>query len=333
MVVYSSSFCIGSASQGRIKDKWLYQKFKLLLTDFGSMRVFVILFLLYILRESTCKDSQTSQRTVPDPQKAPNIQENTSAKQPLVAPKQVDKDTIDLEDVTDPRYSVLDVDIAGAPARVYIVNPGESIKKVIYGKKDLWKGMPAFSGAQGVQAYDEKCFYCITFLKNGKPNLVMVKVDDISRPHRQYFKYKSKTGCFGRGGPGWKKSTFNYVDETSALKVGSDTPNKLTLDISSPKEDDEKYKLVKEDRDGVTTHFFATKQGYSIEKVVDGGKEICVLDEGSTSFLCTVYSKGSSKLLRVDAEKGYAIIFGWYEKYSGTWTDIKEREFHDKLGK
>lgn len=53
------------------------------------------------------------------------------ARQPDFSPPK-DPRTVDLACLKDPRYKVLDVDIAGAPARVYIVDHREDVKRVKY---------------------------------------------------------------------------------------------------------------------------------------------------------------------------------------------------------
>ncbi|EKX72545.1 hypothetical protein BEWA_050130 [Theileria equi strain WA] len=207
-----------------------------------------------------------------------------------------------------------------------MVRPEESIRKVVKENTNIWTGFIDHSRSGGDRPtvpYIEKRFYCVTFLKNGEPKAILVKVDDA------HGSYKDKTGC--RGKPGWSNtSTYNYTKKLETLKINTDPPKKFTLDISSLKED-ERFKLVKEEKNGVTTHFFATKQGHSIENIMDGETKICELNESFGSFLCEVHSKGDHKLVRVHAEQRYIITFGWYEKSSGTWTAIKEKEFFKKL--
>ncbi|EKX72604.1 hypothetical protein BEWA_050720 [Theileria equi strain WA] len=219
-------------------------------------------------------------------------------------PKELNEDTIDLEDVTDTRYKVVDVDISGIPSRIHLVRPEES-------------------GDRPTVPYIEKCFYCVTFLKNGEPKAILVKVDDA------HGSYKDKTGC--RGKPGWSNtSTYNYTKKLETLKINTDPPKKFTLDISSLKED-ERFKLVKEDRDGIATLYYSSQPGHLIEKIVDGDLEVWTASDNQVCYFCELHSKGDSKLLRMHAEKGYAIIFGWYEKSRGKWNVIREKEFYKKL--
>ncbi|EKX72432.1 signal peptide containing protein [Theileria equi strain WA] len=253
-----------------------------------------------------------------------------AVEQPLKLPPPKDPKTLDLASLADSRYKTVDLSIDGIPARVYLVGPKEDINKVNYSGKDVWKASRFSEGEDGYNTTPEEiCTYCITFIKGTGTAMILVEIHDLSI-YREIFRYKQKTGSNGNES-GWERSPTEYGKKIDALKINTDPPKKFTLDISSLEEGDEKFKLVKENKNDITTLFFATKQGYSIEKVVDGGKEICVLNESFGSFLCEVHSKGDHGLMRVHAEQRYIITFGWYEKKNSKWTDIKEKEFFKKL--
>ncbi|EKX72611.1 hypothetical protein BEWA_044520 [Theileria equi strain WA] len=157
--------------------------------------------------------------------------------------------------------------------------------------------------------------------------MILVNVND-GTVHKEIFRYKEQTGRNGNDKSAWQRST-SYAGEIATLKVSFD-PKKFTLDISSLGED-ENFTLVKEEKNGVLTLLFATKQGYSIEKVVNGSETICAINGDFRSFLCEYHSKGDSKLLRVHTEKDFKVSLSWYEKSSDKWNQMKPDDFLKKL--
>ncbi|EKX73645.1 hypothetical protein BEWA_036810 [Theileria equi strain WA] len=165
-------------------------------------------------------------------------------------PPPSDQKTLDLAYLEDPRYKAVDVDIVGVPARVYVVGPKEDIKKVKLSEgKHGYKDTP-----------EEICTYCIAFLEGTGTAMILVNIND-GTVYREIFK---------RDGDKWSRLTSGYAKKIDALKTYTDPPAKFTLDISSLEEGDEKFKLVKENKNDITTQLFATKQGHSIENIMDG---------------------------------------------------------------
>ncbi|AFZ80954.1 signal peptide-containing protein [Theileria equi strain WA] len=236
-------------------------------------------------------------------------------------PPPKDPKTLDLASLADSRYKTVDLSIDGVPARVYLVGPKEDINKVNYSGEEVWKASRFSEGKHGYKDTPEEiCTYCITFLKEKDTKMILVNIYDVT-VYREIFKQR---------GDKWERST-SYAGEIAALKTHKDPPKKFTLDISSLEEGDEKFKLVKEENNGATTFFFATKQGYSIENIMDGETKVCAINKDFTCYLCELHSKGDSKLIRVHAEKSFKISLSWYEKSGDKWNGITQIDFFKKL--
>lgn len=236
-------------------------------------------------------------------------------------PPPKDPKTLDLASLADSRYKTVDLSIDGVPARVYVVGPKEDINKVECSEKEVWKAPDATGGGNRYNvASGQKCTCCITFLQDTSTNMAVVDIND-GNVLREIFKFDRDE---------WKKAT-NYPQDIAALKTYTDPPAKFTLDISSPKEDGERFKLVKEEKNGVTTQLFATKQGHLIQKVMDGKMDVYTVPRDQVCYLCEIHSKGTSKLLRIHSHKDYKIEFQCYESAGSGWKVVERQYFGGKL--
>ncbi|EKX73419.1 hypothetical protein BEWA_054760 [Theileria equi strain WA] len=238
-----------------------------------------------------------------------------------------DPKTLDLASLTDPRYKTVDVDIAGAPARVYIINHREDVKEVKYNGKEVWKAYDVLD-ASGYTT-PGKCAYCITFLRGTGTAMILVNIHNVT-VYREIFRYKEKTGYFGGGGPGWSRSITEYAQEIAALKTCTGPPTKFTLDISSAKGNG-RFKLKKSVVEGITIRYYSSKPGNLIEKVVDGSAGLWNAEHDTVCYLCELHSKGTSKLLRIHTEQNYKIKLHYFENEGSGWSTLKKYEFEERL--
>ncbi|AFZ79920.1 signal peptide-containing protein [Theileria equi strain WA] len=218
--------------------------------------------------------------------------------------------TLDILDFSKPDPSIcraVETNVGGIPAVVYLLK-SKKVNKIVNGDEGVWKG-----------TYEDKCFYCIAFLKDNEPHIVVIGAKSPVRKSLECYKYKDKTGCCGRGGPGWS-STSSYIKEVNALKVGSNASANFTLDLSSLEEDGERFKLVKEEKNGVTTLFFSTKPGHLIERIVDGNLEVWTASDNQVCYLCEYYPKSASGKVKLHVRKNKdSFSFTSFEKTDGEW--------------
>ncbi|EKX72232.1 hypothetical protein BEWA_046960 [Theileria equi strain WA] len=287
------------------------------------MRVLAVLWTACLVR--FCSASWFSGKSKTDDKDAEII----AVEQPLKFHPPSDPKTVDLASLTDPRYKTVDVNIVGVPARVYMINGKEDIKKVKYNGKDVWKASRFSEGEDGYNTTPEEiCTYCITFIKGTGTAMILVEIHDLSI-YREIFRYKQKTGSNGNES-GWERSPTEYGKEIATLKINTDPPTKFTLDISSLEEDDERFKLVREEKNA-TTLYYSSQPGNLIEKIVDGGRNIFTVPDNHICYLCELHSKGESKLLRIHAEHSYKISLFYYENTGSGWKIIHKDDFLKKL--
>ncbi|EKX73049.1 hypothetical protein BEWA_016100 [Theileria equi strain WA] len=236
-------------------------------------------------------------------------------------------DAIDIKNATDPRYKVLDVHIDGVPSRIFSMDFSANVTNVLDREYTVWKATDP-----GV-----KCLYCIEYLKDGEPKFATVVTKKGDKLEQKNRKYKDQDKCcsctFWRNKKCWKDCNSGFANKINALKTYTDPPTKFTLDISSPKEDDDKFKLVGEEKNGVTTHFFAARKGYGIGTIADDGKNILSLNGDLTFFLCEVHSKGDHGLMRLYFRHNGSIDYPTLEKKDGKWTEVLAPDYFMALEK
>ncbi|EKX72572.1 DNA polymerase family B member protein [Theileria equi strain WA] len=209
-------------------------------------------------------------------------------------PPPSDPKTLDLACLKDSRYKMVDVNIDGVPAKLYAINHSANINTVMNGKYTLRKG---WSG--------DKCQCCITLLKGNEISMIVVFIGTSRHLFSNYYEYSESAKT-------WIPVMGECAKKFNALKVSSD-PAKFTLDLSSLEEDD-KFKLVKEDRDGIATLFYSSKPGHAIEKVVSGSETIWTPtdDKGTRKILMLHVKKDAETFVfpcfeNTDASIGFAV--------------------------
>ncbi|EKX72314.1 signal peptide containing protein [Theileria equi strain WA] len=104
----------------------------------------------------------------------------------------------------------------------------------------------------------------------------------------------------------------------SKMKVGTDLPTKFALDLSSLKEDDEKYQLVKCGKDDVN-RLVTPHPGNLIERIIDGNLEVWTASDGHVCYLCEYYPKDDSGEIKLHVRKNEDLLsFSRFEKV-GEW--------------
>ncbi|AFZ79726.1 hypothetical protein BEWA_025750 [Theileria equi strain WA] len=198
----------------------------------------------------------------------------------------------------------VETNVGGIPAVVYLLK-SKKVNTIVNGDKDVWKGEEG-----------EKCFYCVAFLKENKPRIVAVGAESSARKLLKYYKYKDKTGC--RGKPGWSSAT-SCAQEINALKTHKDPPKKFTLDLSSLKEDDERFELVKCGRDDVN-RLVTPQPGHLIERIVDGNLEVWTASDNQVCYLCEYYPKSASGKVKLHIMKNKdSFSFIRFQKVDDKW--------------
>ncbi|AFZ79802.1 hypothetical protein BEWA_026510 [Theileria equi strain WA] len=83
---------------------------------------------------------------------------------------------------------------------------------------------------------------------------------------------------------------------------------------------------------GIKIRLYAPKNGKAINKITDREKVIGELNEDYAGYLCELYSKCNTKLLRVHTEAaGYEVYLSHYMNSGSGWNVIEEKEFGTKL--
>ncbi|EKX73047.1 hypothetical protein BEWA_016080 [Theileria equi strain WA] len=214
--------------------------------------------------------------------------------------------TLDLSDPDESLCRALKTNVDGLPAKIYLLK-SKKVNKIVNRNKKVWIGK-----------FGDKCFYCMAFLKDNEPRIVVIGAESSARKSLKYYKYKDKTGC--RGKPGWKKSRSSYKKKISALKLGSNAPTKFTLDISFLEEDDERFKLTKSVTDGITILYYSLQPGHLIEKIVDGEKEVWTAGNNQVCYLCEYYPKSASGKVKLHIMKNKdSFSFTLFDKVDGSW--------------
>ncbi|EKX72763.1 signal peptide containing protein [Theileria equi strain WA] len=196
--------------------------------------------------------------------------------------------TLDLSNPDPSICRAIETDVDGLPAKIYLLK-SKKVNKIVNRNKKVWIGK-----------FGDKCFYCMAFLKDNEPRIVVIGAESSARKSLKYYKYKDKTGCGGK--PSWKKLRSSYKKKFSALKLGSNAPTKFTLDLSSLEEGDEKYQLVKCGRDDVN-RLVTPQPGHLIEKIVDGEKEVWTAGNNQVCYLCEYYPKSASGKVKLHVRK------------------------------
>ncbi|EKX72074.1 hypothetical protein BEWA_045380 [Theileria equi strain WA] len=207
----------------------------------------------------------------------------------------VPQQSLDLDDVTDPRCKVIYVDIDGVPVRMHIMSMETNVTKLLYGENETKK----------------------------------------NELHQTYRKYQDTNSWYDRfgwlGTKGWKSYDRKYLRNLNALKVGSNLPTRFALDISSY-EDTYDCRVTVSKQDSITTRLFTANSGHLIDKVTDGPTDIWNAEHDVICFLCEVHIKGNSKLLRLHATSGnYQLAFQSFECSDGDWDIVTNADFNAKL--
>ncbi|AFZ79805.1 hypothetical protein BEWA_026540 [Theileria equi strain WA] len=236
----------------------------------------------------------------------------------------VPQQSLDLDDVTDPRCKVIYVDIDGVPVRMHIMSMDTNVTKLIYGENEVWT-IPA----------EDEYMYCIEYLQNGESKIVTIITDKKNELHQTYRKYQDTNSWYDGfgwfGTKGWKNYDRKYLEKINALKVGPNLPTRFALDISSS-EDTYDCIVTRSEQDCITTLFFATNSGNILEKVVDGGRHIFTVPDDRICYLCEVHSSGNYKLLRLHIKSGnYQLSFQNFDYYDGDWDVLTNAEFNQIL--
>ncbi|EKX73819.1 signal peptide containing protein [Theileria equi strain WA] len=218
--------------------------------------------------------------------------------------------TLDLSKPDEELCRAIKTDIDGIPAVVYLPKSNQ-INKIVNGKKDVWIASKIKAGRRTVfKVHEEKCFYCVAFLKGNKPCMVAIGAELLQSKFLQYSTYKDNK---------WSRSATVDEKEIDALKVKTNTLTKFTLDLSSLKEYDEKYQLVKCGKDGVN-RLVTPQPGNLIERIVDGNLEVWTASDNQVCYLCEYYPKDDSGEIKLHVRKNEdSFSFTLFDKVDGSW--------------
>ncbi|EKX73654.1 signal peptide containing protein [Theileria equi strain WA] len=232
--------------------------------------------------------------------------------------------TLSILDLTHPDASIctaIDVNITGILSRVYIIRPKTEVKMIISGNYEIWEGAPK-----------ERCTFCISFFKNGKQNMVLLRTKASFKLCYKFYKFKENpTNCVFTKKTGWYLSTKKYIEKINKLRIG--TVARVSLDISSENEDIDKYVLTVDAVGGLVTRYYATRNGFVIGQVSYEHEIIWEGKANQACFLAELHLNEDIALLKLYLRQSELFSSCCFKKREDEWKKIDYKTFDRLLDK